>query len=362
MKNKQITIVDVAQAAGVSIATVSNVLNRRNVPLTEETIRKVEEAASRLGYRRNVMAASLSRKRTYELGLIIPAFGGYYGDFAHVMQTIVHQWGYHLSVYASSHNPELEQRHLETLLQRRVDGLFCHGLAMSPDLTRTIVGEGTPLVLFNAWDWPEDMALGAVNLDFAGGSAEMVRHLAGQGCRTLIYSGRREARAIDEQRRIGFMRGIDMLRGTASYPVHYELLEQDLLEDESGIDIIVSRVGPEPVGVLAFDDFHAFILISRLKERGYEVPGQIMVGGINDQSLARYNAPGITSLSIDYDAQVRHAVQLLFEELGEESYLDAVRSGLRREGLPAGAASPARRGHEIHIPMQLIARQSTAHR
>jgi LacI family transcriptional regulator len=354
MKNKQITIVDVAKAAGVSIATVSNVLNRRNVPLTAETIRKVEEAAAYLGYRRNVMAANLSRKKTYELGLIIPGFGGYYGDFAQEMQRIVHQWGYHLSVYASSNNPELEQRHLETLLQRRVDGLFCHGLAMSPDLTRTIVGEGTPLVLFNAWGWPEAMALGAVNLDFAGGSAQMVRHLAEQGCRTLYYSGKSRARATDEQRRIGFLQGIESLRGTNSYPDYIELMDGDQLDDEALIDAMTERLEDGPAGVLAFDDFIAFILISRLKERGYDVPGQIKVAGINDQPLALHNSPSITSLSIDYDAQARQAVQLLMEELGDEKWLSSV-------GPSSPEGEPMRRGNEINIPMQLIKRKSTSH-
>lgn len=353
MKNKQTTIVDVAKAAGVSIATVSNVLNRRNVPLTEETIRKVEEAAEQLGYRRNVMAASLSRKKTFELGLIIPGFGGYYGGFAQAMQSIVHQWGYHLSVYASSNNPELEQRHLETLLQRRVDGLFCHGLAMSPELTRTIVGEGTPLVLFNAWGWPEDVALGAVNLDFAGGSAEAVRHLAEQGCRSLYYLGKSQARATDEQRCIGFRQGVEQVVGNASAPIYSELLDGSLLDEEDQIRAVTARLQEGSAGVLAFDDFDAFVLISRLRDRGYDVPRQIKVVGINNQPLAQYHSPSITSLSIHYDAQVRHAVQLLFEELGEETPLTT-------ESDANGAVwAGERKGHEITIPMQLIKRKST---
>src|SRR6476620_11181048 len=131
-KNKQATIVDVASEAGVSIATVSNVINRRKVAMSPETIRKVEEAVVRLGYRRNVMATNLSRRRSYELGLIIPHFGGYYGRFAEKLEQKVHPFGYHLSVFsAAGMDPESEKRHLEHLRQRRVDGLVSHGLAMS---------------------------------------------------------------------------------------------------------------------------------------------------------------------------------------------------------------------------------------
>jgi LacI family transcriptional regulator len=129
--------VDVAKEAGVSIATVSNVLNRRNVPLTEETIRKVEQAVQRLGYRRNVMAANLSSRKSNELGLIVPNFVGYYGRFAEELEQKFHRYGYHLSVFSSNGmNPDLERRHIELLLQRRADGLVCHGLAMSVESTR----------------------------------------------------------------------------------------------------------------------------------------------------------------------------------------------------------------------------------
>lgn len=352
MKNKQMTIVDVAKAAGVSIATVSNVLNRRNVPLAEETIRKVEEAAEQLGYRRNVMAASLSLKKTFELGLILPSFGGYYADFAHLMQDTVHRCGYHLSVYSSSGKPELEKRHLETLLQRRVDGLFCHGLAMSPEHTRKFVGEGTPLVLFNAWNWPEDAALGAVNLDFVGGVAAVVGHLAERGCRSFLYISKPLAKAIDEQRRIGFMKGIGQLpEGLNSA---HEIVPVTDLKDERIYQAVADRVKDGPVGILAFDDMDAFIMVSGLRQRGFDIPLQIKLAGINNQVHAEYNWPPITSLATDLESQVLHAVHLLFTHLGETALLKAVplagREGFRLEKGPA---------HEIHIPTKLVERMST---
>lgn len=347
LKNKQITIIDVAKEAGVSIATVSNVLNRRNVPLAEETIRKVEEAAARLGYRRNVMAASLSRRKTFELGLIMPGFGGYYGDFAHVMQSLVHKHGYHLSVYSSSGNPELEQRHLETLLQRRVDGLFCHGLAMTPALTRTIVGEGTPMVLFNAWGWPGDAALGAVNLDFAGGAAEVVRHLAERGCRTLFYLGKGRARAVDEQRRIGFQRGVEAWTSGGA-DVAASILEAGRLEEGDWIGSVTRALETGPAGVLAFDDFDAFVAISMLRERGIDVPGQVKVAGINDQPMARLFSPSITSIAFDLEEQVRGAVGLLLGHLEGEAPLAEPGNRPQQETV-----------NEISIPTRLVPRKST---
>ncbi len=338
-----------ARAAGVSIATVSNVLNRRNVPLAEETIRKVEDAVQLLGYRRNEMAASLSRKKTYELGLILPHFNGYFADFAHAMQDLVHQCGYHLSVYSSTGKPELEKRHMETLLQRRVDGLFCHGLAMNPETTRKFVGEGTPMVLFNAYNWPENVALGAVNLDFAGGAEKAVLHLAERGCRQLFYISRERARTTNQQRLVGFERGVEGC-GIA----HRIIPTQGMYEDEIFESIEDAVKQGEPLGILAFDDGDAFMLISRLQARGYDIPRQIKVVGINNQSVAQHNWPSITSLDIDLDNQVSHAVCMLLQHLEEGAALRNI--SLERFETVKPPGSPA---HEIHIPMRLIPRMST---
>ena len=204
-KPKQVTIVEVAAAAGVSIATVSNVLNRGGIRSSKETIRKVELAAEQLGYRRNTMAAGLSRNKTYEIGLIVPGLTSYYGRFAEHLQIEAHHAGYHLSVFSSGgFDPTIERRHLEVLLQRRVDGLICHGLAMGMDSTREIVNSGTPLVLINGWGWPEDIAVGAVNLGFAEACRQSTKLLVDRGCDSLIYVGSKCSNVIDEQRRNGY--------------------------------------------------------------------------------------------------------------------------------------------------------------
>ncbi|WP_248927778.1 LacI family DNA-binding transcriptional regulator [Paenibacillus hamazuiensis] len=348
MSKRSVTIVDIAEAAGVSIATVSNVLNRRNVPMTEETIRKVEQTAKELGYRRNAIAANLSRKKSYELGLIVPSFGAYYGRFAEAMEQAAHANGYHMSVFsAGGMNPDMEKRHLEVLLSRRVDGLFCHGLAMSPESTRAIVGDGTPLVLFNGWGWPEDIALGAVNLDFSGGCTEAVRHLADQGCRSLFYLSRRRALAINEQRLTGFREGVSLYAEPSQIPA--AVLEitpsPDSLEQAAAQikDKVAENAGP--VGVLAFDDSLALAFMSKLLADGTRVPEHVKIVGINNDPFSAACYPAITTLDIDYDRQAELAVRMMLDHL---------------EANRAEADSPLKTGdREIRIPMKLIPRMSS---
>ncbi|MCZ8522404.1 MULTISPECIES: LacI family DNA-binding transcriptional regulator [Paenibacillus] len=354
-RKRQITIVDLAEAAGVSIATVSNVLNRRNVPMSEETIRKVEEAAEQLGYRRNVMAANLSRRKSYELGMLVPGFAGYYGRFAEEMQRMAHLHGYHLSVFsAAGFDPEIEKRHLDVLLQRRVDGLFCHGLAMSQEATRQIVRDGTPLVLFNGWGWPGDIAIGAVNLDFAGGVEAAVKHLYESGCRRIYYLSRPESHAVDLQRRIGFQAGLGglperVLSGILEirgYPAPVEEAVEQLGGQASG---------EGPVGVIGFDDFVAFAFLSAVLSRGSRVPQDYKIVGINNDPLAAACYPGLTTLDIPYHEQAELAMKLMLEKLGSKDEDGAgERPADRRTEDASGADTP-----EIRIPLKLIPRMST---
>lgn len=346
--SRPVTIIEVAKEAGVSTATVSNVLNRRNVPLSEETIRKVEGAAARLGYRRNGMAASLSRRKSNELGLLLPGFSGYYGEFADHMERTAHANGYQLLTFSTSLDPNIEKRQLEMLLERRVDGIVCHGLAMKPDSIRALIGEGTPIVLFNAWEVPEGLGIGAVNLDLFRACMEAVRHLYEQGCRSFAYLGSPTPTATDRQRRSGFFAGIDKLPEGKVLAQAIETTAADWMKLPG--QAAANRHEAAPVGILGFDDRVAFTFMSEVLRQGFAVPGEFRIVGINNEFVARSCHPGLTSIDIPYEEQVETVLRWLLLRLGEE---ESGNAGDRRfEPPPHGC-------REINIPLRLVVRQSS---
>ncbi|SEC67125.1 LacI family DNA-binding transcriptional regulator [Paenibacillus sp. GP183] len=349
-KNRQPTIVDVAKEAGVSIATVSNVLNRRNVPLTEETIRKVEQAVKRLGYRRNVMAANLSSRKSNELGLIIPNFVGYYGRFAEELEQKFHRNGYHLSVFSSNGmNPDLERRHIELLLQRRADGLVCHGLAMSVESTRQIVGEGTPLVIFNGWGWPSDIASLAVNLDFAEASKEAVRHLVEQGCLCVYYAANTHSLGANAQREQGFRVGMLQYAADAVSAV----LDAGELGVEGLIDEVLRLSGDHrPIGIYAFNDVLALQILSACQARGFRIPEEIKLVGMDNELYSQASYPAITSFHMPVEEQTRLITSWLLQQLGEELEAAALE-------LLSGIRLTADGRRQIDLPLTLVPRRSS---
>lgn len=345
---RQATVFDVAKEAGVSTATVSNVLNRRNVPLSKETIRKVEEAAARLGYRRNGMAASLSQRKTYELGLLLPSLFGYYGLFAEQMERTAYAYGYHLSVFSTDMDSKIERRLLEKLLERRVDGVFSHGLAMSSDSVRKIVNDGTPILFFNCWNEAKDMAIGTVNLNVYQATLDAVVHLRSQGCRSIYYYGYRKAFATNEQRKMGFRDGLRLVgEGLLS-----GMIDEDDLPPESLPGWLAEQsAGAEPAGVVCFDDWKAFVCLNRLMEYGYAVPGRFKVVGINNEFIARHSYPGLSSFNIPYELHADISFRWMLTHLGEQAKLAA-----------DGEADfpPPQSGGVLKIPLTLVERLSSA--
>ncbi|OAS15653.1 LacI family DNA-binding transcriptional regulator [Paenibacillus oryzisoli] len=309
---KQVTIVEVAAAAGVSIATVSNVLNRGGIRSSKETIRKVEMAAEQLGYRRNTMAAGLSRNKTFEIGLIVPGLTSYYGRLAEFLQLEAHHAGYHLSVFSSGgFDPTIERRNLEVLLQRRVDGLICHGLAMGKDSTRAIVNSGTPLVLINGWGWPEDIAVGAVNLGFAEACRQSTKLLADRGCDSLIYVGSKYSNVIDEQRRNGFHLGL----GQLPEEIPHRIVEMKELDVDAFLREVMAGTA-QRTGIIAFDDHVALKLLSAANRQRIDFPNHLQMISINNDYMAKHSYPGISSWDIPYELQAQMAIHKLLHKFG----------------------------------------------
>lgn len=348
-KNKQATIVDVASEAGVSIATVSNVINRRKVPMSSETIRKVDEAVVRLGYRRNVMATNLSRRRSNELGLILPHFGGYYGRFAEKLEQKFHSYGYHLSVFsAAGMDPEVEQRHIEHLLQRRVDGLVSHGLAISMCSTQQLVGVGTPLVIFNGWGWPSDITKLAVNLDFRKASSEAVQYFLAHSCRAVFYAGRRKGMGANEQRIEGFLAGL----GEKGESIVHALLDAGELGVAGILDEALRVSGDmRPIGIYTFNDALALEVISECHDRGIRVPEEVQLIGMDNEHFAKASFPSITSFEMPVELQTSLVAAFLMRQMGED--LDEESTALLDTYLAQ------LKGHELLIDMEMVIRKST---
>src|SRR5947209_18779648 len=123
-KSRRATVKDVARAAGVAPATVSNVLNN-TAPVSPQTRGRVLAAAAELGYRRNLVAASMRRNATHTIGLILPNISHpFYSELAHGVESVAQEHNCIVTYGNTNYHAQLTARYLEAFADRRVDGVI----------------------------------------------------------------------------------------------------------------------------------------------------------------------------------------------------------------------------------------------
>ena len=132
------TIYQVSEAAGVSLATVSRVMNG-NAKVSERTRKKVEDAMASLGYQPNAIAQSLASNRTNSVGLLVSELhGSYFGDLMSTVEHVLKQNGKHVIITAGHVDEKREHEAIEFLKSRRCDALILHAEAVSDDYLKTL--------------------------------------------------------------------------------------------------------------------------------------------------------------------------------------------------------------------------------
>jgi LacI family transcriptional regulator len=307
-----VTIHDVAKRAGVSVATVSRVLNGKEL-VREETSRQVQAAAKSLRYVPNVAARSLSIRRSQTIGIVLPdVHGEFFSEIIRGIDVAARHAGYHILVSGSHSDPGEMLEVLETM-HGRVDGL----VVMAPDLSlaslRGPLAPGLPLVLLNSTGGGFD----AITIDNYGGARAMMRHLAELGHERVAFIKGPAQNGDARERLRGFRHAMRALGPAAVRALE---LAGDFTE-ESGYDAakVVVKQRPRPTAIFAANDAMAIGALSALADLGVDVPRRMSVAGFDDIPIARYVAPPLTTIRVDIAELGRRAFALLLDALGGPS-------------------------------------------
>jgi len=335
------TIRDVARAAGVSVATVSRVLNRSG-PVSATLRTRIHEAARDLRYVPNGAARSLSTRTTHTLGMLLPdLYGEFFSEVIRGADQAARARGFHLLV-SSSHASRSEVETALRAMRGRVDGL----VVMSPDVdARGLAAnlpDRLPVVLVNAA--PGDEAGGhtveSIGVDNYGGARAVTAHLLGLGHRRVaIILG--AARNQDARERLRGYR--DAMREAGIAPEPALELPGDF-SDEAGYEAAKAAIAlrAPPTAIFASNDAMAIGALGALREAGVRVPDEMAVAGFDDIPVARYVSPPLTTVHVDN------------AELG-------TRAVARLVGVLAGSED-ARPGARETLPATLVVRASCGSR
>lgn len=287
------TIKDVAQEAGVSVATVSRVFNDKG-PVREETRQRILEVAERLGYSPHATARSLSTRKTGNLGVLLPdLYGEFFSEVIRGLDLAARQSGYHLLV-SSSHSDRSEVEAVLRALRGRVDGLIVMSPEADAQTLRANLSGTLPVVLLNCR--VEGSAFDSINLDNYGGALAMIRHLASLGHRRIAHVKGVPGNYDAWERLLGYRDAMQALSasGTEAFELEGDFSEQS--GDRAGREIL--RMSPRPTAVFAGNDAMAVGLLHAFQEAGVRVPEEIAVAGFDDIPIARYLSPPLTTVRV----------------------------------------------------------------
>ena len=316
------TIRDVAQRAGVSITTVSHVVNGTR-PVSSDGMARVLEAIDELGYQPNAVARSLRISETKMFGMIVPDNSNpYFAEVARSIEDAAFELGYSVILCNSDEDAIKEQAYLDLLIEKRVDGIAFVATGrraggLDPARLRSM-----PVVIVDreieGGKWT------SVLVHNSRGGREAVTHLLKLGHRRIgCISGPRDLGPSSERVR-GYREALRKA-GIAADPRW--LVEGDF-HAEGGYRTMCELLERDDAltAVFACNDMMAVGALRAIHERGRRVPQDIALVGFADIALASYTQPALTTIAQPYRELGRRVAQLLAKgERGERAASERIR-------------------------------------
>ncbi len=316
------SIKEVATLAGVSISTVSRVLND-TAHVSADKRERVLEAVQQLNYTPNPAARSLLLQTTGVLGVVVPfASGEFFSEFLKGVDQAASDQEYFLLI-SISHRSEADLRKAIRSLEKRVDGLIVWAPEMKAGDVLGLLSEATHVLLLNTYS--EDGESDIVDFDNYGGMCAVVDHLVDLGHRDIAYLGGPVA-AVDAKDRLRAYRDTLERRGITRR-AQFEFEGDFTVEAGYATAAGIMASDPRPTAVAAGNDQSAFGIVRGLLDAGLKVPGDISVTGFDDVPSSRYMYPPLTTARVPVRRMGELAIETLVDRIIEN------RQDARREML-----------------------------
>jgi len=310
-----ITMKKVAEAAGVSIATVSHVVNKSRY-VSKETAKRVLDAIEELGYYQNVIVGSIRSKKTYTIGLVLPVISNeIFGTLAEKIQSILFKKGYNLMICNTSYDQKLELDAFNTLLMKKADAIIA--VPSSLDITKVseIKEMGIPIVLVDRV--LKGFDVDCVRVDNYRGTYDITKHLIGLGHRNIGYIDRKAELSHSLDQRKGYIQALEDSR--IKYDPGY-VINAEGYAYVDGVESVKRLIAKAPslTAVLCYFDVMALGAMRGLIELGYSVPGDISVAGYDGMPFTAATIPSITTVSIPVENLAKKTCSLVLKRLKQK--------------------------------------------
>lgn len=326
-------IKDVAREAGVSIATVSHVINNTRF-VSETTRQRVMRAIEDCNYYPNANARSLASGRSNTLGLLVSDISNpFFPDLVKSIETVAFEKGYDVILSNTDYDAERTVNYVRRFIERKVAGVALMTSELDLGLIEELARFHVPVVFLDIGS--AGVCMSNLVVDYEAGIEEAINHLAGLGHRKIAYiGGPRRLRSAARR----FQAFCDSMARHLPGSLPLMIYEADFRFSggrQAAREMLTSS--ELPTAVIVANDMMALGVIEEFRERGIHVPGNISIVGFDDIAFAALSSPPLTTICLPR------------AELGREAV----------EALLATIEHPDWQGVEVKIPTHLVLRDST---
>lgn len=312
------TIYEVSKLAGVSLATVSRVMNDSG-RVTDKTRRKVIAAMEELGYRPNSIAQSLASSRTNSVGILVPELHGpFFGTMLSGIEAELRQARKHVIITVGHSEEEKEADGIEFLMSRNCDALILHVDAVSDDYLLQLRQGSTPFVVINRS--VPGMDESCINLDNAFGGYVATKALLERGHTEIAYISGPQWKTDSNERLAGHKKALSEF-GVA---FNEELVYEGDFHESGGTEGMTWLIGqrtPFSAVICANDDMAAGAMVVA-RENGLNIPDDVSVVGFDNVIFSHFTYPKLSTVDYPINDMGQMAARLILKNVYQQKGYD----------------------------------------
>lgn len=304
------TIRDVARLAGVSVATVSRVLNKRGY-VNHETEQKVRKAMKQLRFEPNQVARGLAGKQTKTIALILPDISNpFFPEIARAVEDVARLNGFTVILCNSDDLGSREKTYIEVLKKKYIDGIIFASNTLSAEEIEQMRADNIPLVILDRA--PSAETCSVIRVKNLEGARMAVRHLLEVGCRKIAHIYGPQELHTAKSRLIGYeetVRSFPWYTPSLLVPGHFSI-EGGMRATE-----MLFELHPNVDGIFAGNDLMAVGVLKALHKMGLRVPEQVAVCGFDGVTLTEITQPELTTIAQPIYQMGEMAAKILIDKI-----------------------------------------------
>lgn len=332
---KIVNIRDIAKKAGVSVATVSHVINRTRF-VSDELMERVEKAMRDMDYHPNLLAGSLRKKKTGTVGLIIPdSSNTLFAKISKSIEDILFSRDCNVIVCNSAYDIDRELEYLKTLRSKMVDGILIVPVTLNGEHLEKFKKTGVPIVVLDR-SMP-DINIDTILVDNFQSGYSAAKYLTSMGHRNIGYIDRIYDHSHSLERKKGFIKAMEE-KGLA---LDDENIVRGGFTFNDGLVAVKELIkrNSKLTAIFSFNDINALGAMRGLTDLGLKIPEDISVMGNDDMPFSSIYNPSLSTIRYPTAEMAEKASNLLLKRIGKPDY---------------------KKTKKIVIPTELIIRESTS--